>query len=118
VERPTKILGVNKAAHNKRFTVLPVIDILALTEEPAPNRHNSVLDIIESDKKSTAAPAISEILACSAEHQNLRPILKKRGNGVQVNIGECQTDITAVDNIRVSHLSFPQLIAFSILDIQ
>ena len=79
------ILTVDRGAVNQRFTVLPVIEL---------------------GKKTEGLTGSHETLSCSAEHQNLRPILKKRGNGVQVNIGECQTDITALDSVRVSHFYF------------
>jgi hypothetical protein len=90
------ILTIDKDIVNQRFTVQPVAECSSneiMVEKGASVSHENV-----------------ETLSCSAEHQNLRPILKKRGNGVKLNIGECQTDITAVDNVRVSHF----LTAFSL----
>jgi hypothetical protein len=81
------ILTIEKGIVNQRFTVQPVAECSSseiIVEKGAPASHESV-----------------ETLSCSAEHQNLRPILKKPGHGVKVNIGECQTDITAVDSVRV-----------------
>jgi hypothetical protein len=85
------ILTIEKGIVNQRFTVQPVAECSSseIMEKGAPASHESV-----------------ETLSCSAEHQNLRPILKKRVNGVKLNIGECQTDITAVDSVRVSHFFF------------
>jgi hypothetical protein len=71
----------------QRFTIVPVDDL------PSGRQVNSC--------SRAAAAAGHEAVACSVEHQNLRPILKKRGNGAQVNTGESQTDITAVDSVRV-----------------
>jgi hypothetical protein len=87
------ILTIDK---DQRFTVQPVAECSSsgiMVEKGAPVGLESV-----------------ETHSCSAEHQNLRPILKKRGNGVKLNIGECQTDITAVDSVRVSNF----FIAFSL----
>ncbi len=88
------ILTIDKDIVNQRFTVQPVAECSSseiMVEKGASVSHENI-----------------ETLSCRAEHQNLRPILKKPGHGVKVNIGECQTDITAVDNVRVSHF----LIAF------
>jgi hypothetical protein len=77
----------------QRFTIVPVDDLPA-------GRQENVSDH-ESSCSRAAAAGGHEAVVCSVEHQNLRPILKKRGNGAQVNTGESQTDITAVDSVRV-----------------
>jgi hypothetical protein len=77
----------------KRFTVLPVQDIFL--NKPNQNLTESACN--QNLLETTA----QGVLISSVEHQNLRPILKKRVNSALQNIGECQTDITAVDCIRV-----------------
>jgi hypothetical protein len=77
----------------KRFTVLPVEDHFL----NKPNQ-KSAESVCSHQLMETSSEGI---LISSVEHQNLRPILKKRVNSGLKNIGECQTDITAVNSIRV-----------------